>query len=184
MLISKAARRYAIALLETAKDQKTVEETLKDILFIKNTVESSKELVVFLKSPVVKPSDKLQALETIFKSSLGKLVYQFISLVAEKERSAILEEIVNAFISEYNIYAGIIEVEIRSASALGESQVSELKKVLEKSTSKKVNLDLKEQPDLKGGLMVKIDDTVIDGTIKHKLEQLEKTLLANSVDLN
>lgn len=184
MLVSKAARRYAIALLETSKDQKAVEETLKDILFIKNTIDNSKELVLFLKSPIVKPSDKLEALEAIFKSSLGKLVNQFISLIAEKERSSILNEIVSAFISEYNVHAGIIEVEIRSASTLGTSQVSELKKVLEKTTSKKVNLDLKEQPELRGGLMVKIDDTVVDGTIKHKLEQLEQTLLANNVELN
>lgn len=184
MLVSKAARRYATALLETSKEQKVVEETLKDILFIKSTVSDSKDLIVFLKSPVIKPSDKQAALQSIFGKNVGKLSNEFITLISEKERTSILPEIVLAFIDQYNEYAGIIEVEVRSALKLDNAQIKELQKVLEKSTSKKVEMNLKVQPDLKGGLLVKIQDTVIDGTVKHKLDQLEQIFLANSVELN
>lgn len=184
MLVSKAARRYATALLETAKEQKVVDTTLKDILFVKNTIDGSKELVSFLKSPIIKPDDKKAALTTIFGKEVSALSAEFISLIASKERSAILPEIATAFIRQYNEYAGIIEVEVRTASALDTEQVTNLKKALEAATSKKVELDLKENPELKGGLMVKIDDTVIDGTVKHKLEQLQQTFLENSVELN
>ncbi|MEQ9310344.1 MAG: ATP synthase F1 subunit delta [Balneolaceae bacterium] len=184
MLVSKAARRYATALLETAKEQKVVEETLKDILFIKNTIDDSKELLVFLKSPVIKPSDKEAALKSIFGNKISKLSNGFVELISSKERASILVEIVTAFIEQYNEYAGIIKIEVRTAHALDKAQINELKKVLEKTTSKKVVMDLKEQPELKGGLLVKIHDTVIDGTVKHKLEQLEQMFLANSVELN
>ncbi len=184
MLVSKAARRYAIALLEIAQDQKAVEDTLKDILFIKNTIDDSRELMLFLKSPVIKPHDKQKALTTIFSEHVGELLNKFLVLIAEKERSGILQSIASSFVDEYNKYAGIIEVEVRTAKALTDAQVNELKSVLEKNTAKKVNLDLKEQADLKGGLFVKIADTVIDGSIKHKLEQLENTLLDNTVELN
>ncbi len=184
MLVSKAARRYATALLETSKEQKAVEETLKDILFIKDTIDNSKDLLVFLKSPVIKPSDKEAALQSIFGKHVSKLTNEFILLVSSKERTSILAEIVLAFIDQYNGYAGIIEVEVRTAKALDSAQIKELKKVLESTTAKKVEMDLKEQPELKGGLLVKIQDTVIDGTVKHKLEQLEQMFLANSVELN
>ena len=184
MLVSKAARRYANALLEISKEDKAVENTLKDILFIKNTVDGSRELMLFLKSPVVKPVEKRRALESIFKTHVGELMNSFITLLAKKERTAILSEVADAFIAEYNKYAGIIEVEVRAAKKLSEAQVNALKNVLEKSTSKTVNLEVTEQPDLKGGLLVKIDDTVIDGTVKHKLEQLEAKLLDNTVELN
>lgn len=184
MLVSKAARRYAIALLEIAQDQKAVEDTLKDILFIKNTIEDSRELLLFLKSPVVKPSDKQKALSSIFSEHISELMNQFLVLITKKERSGILHEVASSFVEEYNKYAGIIEVEVRTAKALTDDQANELKSVLEKTTSKKVNLDLQEQPDLKGGLFVKIADTVIDGSIKHKLEQLENKLLDNTVELN
>ncbi|GAB5408691.1 MAG: ATP synthase F1 subunit delta [Balneolaceae bacterium] len=184
MLVSKAARRYATSLLETAKEQKVVDKTLKDILFIKETVDNSKELQVFLRSPVIKPSDKEAALKSIFGKEISKLSNEFIELISSKERASMLVEIVTAFLEQYNQHAGIIEIEVRTAKALDKTQIKELKDMLEKTTSKKVEMSLKEQPELKGGLLVKIQDTVIDGTVKHKLEQLEQMFLANSVELN
>ena len=184
MLVSKAARRYSSALLEIALDLKVVDKTLEDVLFVKNTIDDSKELVTFLKSPGVKPSDKKIALDTIFQKHVGELMMKFMTLIAKKERASILNEIVTGFITVYNDYAGIIEVEVHSARKLSKAQVEKLQANLEKTTSKKVNLALHEQEELKGGLLVKIDDTVIDGTIKHKLEQLEATLLDKSVELN
>lgn len=184
MLVSKAAKRYAIALLELSKEKKVVESTLKDVQFVHNTLSGSTELLLFLKSPIVKPSVKRDALEAIFKSHVSELCMQFITLIAKKERSAILKEITSAFLVKYNEYAGIIEIEVRSAKSLSDKQQKELKKVLEQTTSKKVNLITSVNAMLKGGLLVKIDDTVIDGTIKHKLEQLEAKLLDKTVELN
>ncbi|MCR9132732.1 MAG: ATP synthase F1 subunit delta [bacterium] len=184
MLVSKAARRYAIALLELSKEQKSVEATLTDVQFIESTIDDSRELENFLKSPIIKPSMKKEALTALFKEHISDLTMQFVSLVATKERAAILHQISKAFISQYNMYAGIIEVEVRSAKKLSAKQVEELKTVLEKTTSKKVNLSTSEKEELKGGLLVKIEDTVIDGTIKHKIEQLEERLLDNTLELN
>lgn len=184
MLVSKAARRYATALLETAKEQKSVEDTLNDVLFVDKTLEDSRDLYLFLRSPVIKPSDKKAALEKIFSEHVSELMNTFIQLVAEKERAELLNEIVAGFIELYNIEAGIIEVEARTARPLSEQQVKELTKVLEEYTGKTVKLSTTEQPELKGGLLVKINDTIVDGTIKHKLEQLEQTFLDKTVELN
>lgn len=184
MLVSKAARRYATALFETAQQQKSVEETLKDVLFVENTLEDSRDLYLFLRSPVIKPSDKKAALGDIFSNRVSELMKKFIQLVAEKERAELLSEIVAGYVDLYNIEVGIIEVEARTARPLDEQQVKELTKVLEEYTGKTVKLSTTEEPELKGGLLVKINDTIIDGTIKHKLEQLEQTFLDKSVELN
>ena len=182
MLVSKAAKRYATALLESADEQNSIENTLKDIHLIKETIESSKELRVFLKSPVVKPADKRNALSSIFDGKVSKEVSQFIGLLTNKGREDILDEITAAFIDVYNVHAGIITVEVKTAKALETGQITELTKMLERTTSKTVNLDLKEQEDLRGGISVKIDDTVIDATVKHKLEQLETRFLESSME--
>lgn len=184
MLVSKAARRYAIALLELSKEKKAVERTLSDILLIEKTISDSRDLELFLRSPIIKPTLKKETLSKIFKSHLSDLTMQFVTLVATKKRSAILNQIASSFIREYNKFAGIIEVEVRAAKELSSVQVKELQKVLEKTTSKKVNLASTTQAELKGGMLVKIDDTVIDGTIKHKLEQLEERLLDSTIELN
>lgn len=181
MLVSKAAHRYAIALLGSAKEQDSLEKTLNDILCIKETIEGSKELQNFLKSPVVKPAEKQKALSSIFDGNVSKEVSRFVQLITEKGREDILNEIATAFVNVYNKDAGIINVEVRTAKALVSDQIDELTKMLERSTSKKVNLDLLEQEDLRGGISVKIEDTVIDATIKHKLEQLETKFLETSV---
>ncbi|WP_018126699.1 ATP synthase F1 subunit delta [Balneola vulgaris] len=182
MLVSKSARRYAVALLGVSKEQNSLDTVLEDILTIQATLVGSKELVNFLKSPIVKPDDKKAALSAIFSDKVSKLVSQFIDLVAQKGRENILFEITKSFVDVYNKDAGIITVEVKSAKQLGDSQVIELTKMLERTTSKKVNLSLKEEADLKGGISVKIGDTVFDATVKHKLEQLENKFLASSVE--
>src|SRR5690554_5533233 len=180
MLVSKAARRYAKALLELAEENNSVEKTLEDIKFIKNTLEDSRELVLFLKSPIVKPANKAGALEAIFTGKISEQVHKFIILIANKSREHLLDEITQAFIQQYNRFAGIQTVEVLTAHELDDQLIAEITKSLEKYTNKNVVLNLKVNPDLKGGIAVKINDTVIDGTVKHKLEQLQEKFLQSA----
>ncbi|HBX66949.1 MAG: F0F1 ATP synthase subunit delta [Balneola sp.] len=182
MLVSKAARRYATALLELAKEQDVVESTLEDILFVKTTLEDSRDLVLFLKSPIIKPDKKVSALEEIFKSEISELVHRFITLIARKNRQNVLDEIVTAFVEVYNEYAGIISAEVFVATKLDDKQIAAVTEKLEEVTGKKVNVTIKVQEDLKGGMAIKIADTVIDGTVKHQLEQLEDVFLNTTTE--
>ena len=181
MLVSKAAKRYATALLELAKEREEVETTLKDVLFIQNTLEDSRDLLLFLKSPIIKPDKKVAALQAIFSGNVSELVERYITLIARKNRQNLLDEIVAAFIEKYNEYAGIILADIFVAFPLNDQQLEEIKKKLEEVTNKQVNLNTTVQEDLKGGIAIKIADTVIDGTVKHKLQQLEDAFLATAM---
>ena len=178
MLVTKAAHRYATALLELAKEQDSVEETYKDVLFIKETIDSSKDLLVFLRSPVIKPEKKVAALEEIFGEHVGELVQRYIVLIAKKNRQNLLDEIVYAFVDKYNAFKGIINAEIYVAKELDDDQQKRVKEKLEAFTDKTVNISTNIQKDLKGGIAVKINDTVINATVKHKLEQLEDEFLS------
>lgn len=182
MLVSKAAQRYATALLELAEEQDVVERTLQDILFIKNTIDASRDLLLFLKSPVIKPDKKVAALEAIFADEVSELVHRYITLIARKNRQNMLDQIVTAFVEKYNEYAGIISAEIFVAKELDDKQLADVKKRLEKITNKTVNVTTNVQEELKGGMAIKIADTVIDGTIKHKLEQLEDVFLSAATE--
>ncbi|MEX0722695.1 MAG: ATP synthase F1 subunit delta [Gracilimonas sp.] len=178
MLVSKAARRYATALLELAKEQDVLERTLEDVLLIKGTIESSRDLLIFLRSPVIKPDKKVAALNAIFADEVSDLVHKYITLIARKNRQNMLDEIVTAFVDKYNEHAGIISAEVFVARELDDKQLAEVKQTLEKVTKKTVNLSTTVQKDLKGGMAVKIDDTVINATVKYKLEQLEDVFLS------
>lgn len=182
MVRTKAARRYATALLESAKETNAVDDILADINLIKNTLEDSKELIVFLRSPVIKFDDKMQALEKIFSDRVQDMTNRFLQLLARKNRIHLLDQITEAFIQRYNKYAGIIEIDVYSARELDDAQQDDLHKALENKTGKKVDMNLTLDESLKGGLAVRIEDTVIDGTIKHKLQELEQKFLSTAIE--
>jgi F-type H+-transporting ATPase subunit delta len=182
MLVSKASGRYAKALLELAEEHNNVEQTLQDVLFIKATLDGSRDLLLFLKSPIIKPEKKVAALEEIFGGKVSELVHKFISLIAQKNRQSMIDQIVNSFIQVYNEYAGIIEAKVSVAQKLTDKQLSDVKDKIETVTDKKVQITEEVDPELKGGMAIKISDTVIDGTIKHKLEQLEDIFLSTAVE--
>lgn len=183
MFITKAARRYATALLEVAKDIGQVDAILEDVKFIDATIEGSKELQMFLKSPIVKYDDKMQALDEIFGGRLQQdTTARFIRLLAKKERVNLLLQISKAFFEKYNQYAGIIEVDVYTAKELTDKQKSALHKALEDKTSKKVEMSVNLDASLKGGIAVRIDDTVIDGTVKHKLQELEDQFMNTAIE--
>ncbi|NGP76798.1 ATP synthase F1 subunit delta [Balneolaceae bacterium YR4-1] len=182
MFITKAARRYATALLEIGKELDQVEEILDDIKLIDNTIEGSKELTMFISSPIIKYDDKKAALDEIFTSRVSEVTGKFLTLLARKGRANLLHQIAKAFVDKYNDYAGIIKIEVLSAKELNDDQVQSLQKALEKRTNKKVDMSLSQDASLKGGIAVRIDDTVIDGSVKHKLVELEQKLLSTAIE--
>ncbi|NIT61822.1 MAG: F0F1 ATP synthase subunit delta [Aliifodinibius sp.] len=182
MPTTKAARRYATALLELAKERDEVDEILNDIEYIHNTLEGSRELVLFLQSPIINFDDKTQALEKIFFDELEEPTKLFLKLLSRKDRINLLDQITEAFIEKYKEYAGIITVDVFVARELSSEQQDLLHKNLEQKTQKKVDMNITVDEELKGGMAIRIEDTVIDGTIKHKLNELEESLLSTTVE--
>jgi F-type H+-transporting ATPase subunit delta len=182
MLVSKASGRYAKALLELAEEHDVLEQTLQDVLFIKETIDGSRDLLLFLKSPIIKPEKKVAVLEEIFGGEVSELVHKFITLIARKNRQSMIDQIVNSFIEIYNDHAGIIEAQISVAEKLTDKQLERVRSRIADVTGKKVQINENVDESLRGGMAIKIADTVIDGTVKHKLEQLEDQLLSSAME--
>lgn len=179
---SKAARRYANAFLETAVEKKVVDKAYQDIILLQNTLQGSRELQLFLKSPIVKKDMKNAALTDIFASKISTLTINLLHLLSEKNRVDLLEDIVKHFINLYNQFRGIIEINVSTAAGLDKNQLQALIRNLERLTGKKVQTNVYENKELIGGILVRIDDTVIDGTVKHKLNQLKDRFASAAVE--
>ena len=178
MINSKAAKRYAKALLTLSQEQGVIEEVLEDIKTINETINGSRDLLLALKSPIVKPTEKISILDEIFSKHIGTLTKQFILLIAEKERAALLPSITVSFFALYNEAVGIIEVTLNTAFKLEDHQLDSITKTLESITNKRVKLHIEVEPSLLGGITIQMEDTVIDGSVRHKLNELEHTLLS------
>lgn len=181
-MIPKAAGRYAGALLDTAIEKDILEEIYKDMLFLKRTIDDSRDLQLFLKSPLIKKAVKISAMKEIFGDKIHELSMNLINLLSEKNREKLLHEITGAFELLHKAHHGIIDIDVESAFELDKDQLNDLKNELEKSTGKHVDMHLTIDEDLIGGLKVRIDDTVIDGSVKHKLSQLKEDFKAATVE--
>lgn len=179
---AKAARRYANAMLQSAIEKDILEEVHMDMELIHNTVTGSRDLVLFLKSPVIKNDIKRKALMGIFEDRVKPETSILLNLLLDKNREQLLEAICKSYLDLYNVHKGIIDVGVFSAFDLADDQKKDLLKMLEQSTGKKVILDFTTDKSLRGGLAVRIDDTVIDGTIKHKISQLKNQFAANAAN--
>ncbi len=173
MLIPKAAKRYAQAWYDQAAEQGVLDRVLEDSRLIGSMVSESRELQTFLKNQIISNQKKKDVIENLLSDSVSEATYALINLLLKKNREDLLGAVAEAFIDTYNQNHGILEAEVRHPKKLDQKQVDALKKALEQRTGKTIELTLIEDPSLIGGLTIKIGDTVIDGSVKNKIQKLD-----------
>lgn len=159
---SLAAKRYAKSLLSIALEKNALESVYKDMVFISETIASSKELKVLLNNPIVKVDKKRAIIAILFSKSTGDITASFFDLISSTHREGILGEIAQAFIEEYRTYNKIITVEITSAVKLSNSQLNEIVQLIVTDKSLKVEIAEKVDPTLIGGFIVRMGQPTLD----------------------
>ena len=181
---SKVSVRYANSLLSSAIEKGNLDKVAKDMELVYSAIKSSAELSRTLASPIVKAQLKSSILEEIFKKKISKETMDFLKFVVEKNREDLLESIVNKFLELRNQKLGLVNVNVKSAVELGEDQKKKLKEKFEKLLNKKVRFNFTIDPDVVGGFVAKVGDTVYDASLKNQLEILKKRFLKGGASLN
>lgn len=176
----RIAKRYARAALETAQRSSLLEVIHKDFLFLRDTIKNSRELELLFKNPVTHKEKKLSIVQELFGKRLHEKSLDFINFLIRKGRDGIILEILDSFTEIHNEYLGLLEVKVIGFHPISDEQGSNIKKSLEKITSKKVNLTFELDKNLMGGLVIQIADTMFDASIKRRLELLKEHLLKAS----
>jgi F-type H+-transporting ATPase subunit delta len=170
----RVANRYAEALMEETKRLHSSEEVVKDLILIRNLLRQSAELRQLVKSPVIKKEKKSQAIRAVFERSLNPATLRFLLLLVEKKRETILQDIIGAFFRMEKETRGIIDVHLKTASDLSDAQLDRMRQKFEAYSKKKVHFDISPDPQLIGGFVARIGDTVYDCSVKRQLELLYK----------
>ncbi len=169
----KVASRYAKSLLGIAVEQGKLEELHKDMQLISSVCAENRELVLLLRSPIVKADKKQTVLTAVFGKSVSEIANTFVAIIVAKKREGILADIADAFIDAYKAHQNITSATVTTAVPLSKEQKAAVVKSLQ--TEGRDAIDLKEtvNEEIIGGMILRVGDKQIDESIKRKLTNLE-----------
>ena len=172
------AKRWTKALMELALENDGIskEDILDDLKEINFIISESKDLSEVFANPSISQEEKQVVLEKIFKTRLMPIVYDFLITLNSKNRLGIIDAIVEEFRKELEEFKNIKRVEITSAIELDEGKKNYIKEQLAQKLQKEIYPTWNVDSGIIGGLVFNIDETVIDNSIKHRLENLKKQI--------
>jgi F-type H+-transporting ATPase subunit delta len=171
---SEIAARYANAMFMLAKENNKLDVVFQEIREIKKIFETYKEIKEFVSSPLFKPSEKLNVFSKgMHGRGLTEVTEAFILLLAKKNRLSLFPEIVEAFQAKSDEENGVSRGKVSSAGVLSPEERTELEKIVNKVTGKKVILNYDENANLIGGLIAKVGSYTFDDTITGHLTRLQ-----------
>jgi F-type H+-transporting ATPase subunit delta len=169
-------RRYARALFDSAHRAGTVDQIEADLKAVDQVLRTSPRLSRVLRAPTIPTDQKKELLQRLFGSRVSPLAARFLSLVVERRRETILNEVFVEFSRLANEARNILAVQVTAATPLTDQERDALATALTQRTGKTVTLELKIDPQILGGLMLRMGDTVIDGSVRSRLNQLRDRL--------
>ena len=176
-----APARYARALFEAAArsgDEAKVQEDLEDLV----RVMKSSGLKDFLESPRPSPEDKKKALSRVAQMLHSRLAGGFLHLLLKKSRLDILPGALVHYAALWRGARNIVQAELITAGAPNEAFKKRITESLGRITGKKIELAARQDPSLAGGFVVKIQNDLIDASVKTRLLTLKKQLLETSIN--
>ncbi len=175
-----AARRYARALFQLARDGDQVSAVSGELASLKRALDESSELQSVLLQPLHPASQRRAVLSAVAESmNASTLLRSFYSFLIDQRRLVDLDAIVEEYERLAAEQAGVTQAEIVSARPLSDAQRDRLTRALSQRTGQQLELEVSVDPDLLGGVVAKVGDLVFDGSLRTQLQQL-KAGLANS----
>jgi F-type H+-transporting ATPase subunit delta len=167
---------YARALFEVARAEGTLDEVEDELFRFARSYESSDSLRAALTDEHI-PAEKRQAIvEDLLGGKTTTTTIQLVSMVVGSGRSRDIPAIVDSLVARASSAKQLDVAEVRTAVALTDDQQARLKAALENATGKSINLKTVVDPSVVGGVVATIGDTVIDDTVRTRIEQLKSRL--------
>jgi F-type H+-transporting ATPase subunit delta len=174
------AKRYATALLELGSEANQLDALVEEIARAAAAYESSSELRDAFENPLIPHEAKKLILgDIVERLALGATARSFLGLLVDRRRIRALPPIATRLREMADLRRGLTRAEVLTAMPLPEEYFEKLQRELERITGRKVALDRKLDPSLICGVLIRIGDTVYDGSLIARLKQLKETMLPN-----
>lgn len=175
---SKAATglpgRYAIALYDLADRDKALDAVKSDLETLRQAIADSDDLRGVLRSPVISRADQQKAMMAVLdRLGAGVLTKNTVGVLCQNRRLFVLPKVIDGFLAILSERRGEVTAEVTSAVALKADQVAAVTAALKDEVGASVNVNLKIDPAVIGGLVVKVGSRVFDASLRTKLAKLE-----------
>ena len=173
------SKRWAKALMDLAQEDTAVskQDILNDLKKAVAVIESSEELSNAISNPSISTDEMQIVLCKLFQNSVLPIIYNFIFALNLKKRLNIISEISEEFEKECDRINNIIHVKVTSAIELDENKKEEIKNKISSKLNKKIVAEWETDNSIIAGLVFNIDETVVDNSVKHKLETLSNQII-------
>jgi F-type H+-transporting ATPase subunit delta len=172
--VAGLATRYATALFELARDAGALDKVAADLEGIKTMIEQSTDLRRLVRSPVIGRADQGKAMDAVLvRAEVDDLTRRFVGVVAANRRLFSLEAIIAAFRNLLAKSRGELTAVVSTAQPLSDAQKAALDASLRRAVGVKVAVETKVEPELLGGMIVRIGSRMFDSSLRSKLQRLQ-----------
>lgn len=172
--LSGLAGRYASALFELADARKQLDGVAEELRGLKSVIAESEDLRRFIRTPLYGRAEQTKAMAAILdKAAVGDLCRRFVLVATQNRRLFALPQMIDAYLAELARRRGEVTAQVVAAQELSDAQKAALMEALKQSVGGKVQMDLKVDRGLIGGLIVKVGSRMVDSSLRSKLQRLE-----------
>jgi F-type H+-transporting ATPase subunit delta len=171
--MDELAQVYARALFEVAHEQGTLDALREQLVQFAEALESNRQLAIFFFSPYFSTAEKEQGLERILEGA-DKSFVNFLRLLIEKHRMPVLFRIRHEYERLWDEENKVLPVEITSAIELDQATTESLGRSIGERAGRKVSLAAHVDPGIIGGIVVRVGNSILDASIRNRLEQLRR----------
>ena len=173
-----SANRYSLALFELAEENNLLSQIEDQSLSMLNLINQSNDFYNLIKDPTINQEDLSKVINIIVeKNKFDTLFKNFLNFLIQKRRFFFIESILESFIETCSIKRGELKAELKSAKNLSSDEITKITELLTKNFSSKIKLNYKHDESLIGGLVIQVGSTMIDTSIKNKLQQIENRMI-------
>ena len=173
-----SAGRYSLALYELASENNVLSQVEDQSSSILNLISLSKDFSNLIKDPTNSQEDLSKVIENISNDNkFESLLKNFLNFLVAKRRFFYVEQILKNFIEICSQKRGELKAELKSAKELSNAEISKITDELTKNFSSKIKLNYKYDKSLIGGLVLQVESTMVDTSIKNKLQQIENRMI-------
>jgi F-type H+-transporting ATPase subunit delta len=180
MADESVARRYTQALFHMARKDGTTERVETDLETVDALIRISPNLLRVLRAPTIPRPQKKDLVHRLFESQVSSLTLRFLYLLIDKRREAVLPEVNREFRALSYAVRNILPVTATVALRLTPEERARLAETLGRRTGKTIELSEEIDPDLIGGVVLRLGDTIIDGSVAGQLRRLRQQLVGST----